>query len=408
MDLKELGMQKLLWAKKYMKLLKSFEEELKERSTLEGVRVVVSVHLEAKTANLAWTLHRLGADVVATGSNPLSTQDEIVEALKEQGVKVSAWHTHSMDEYMEQLNRALNHRPQLIIDDGADLSVLVHTERKEVLQELVGISEETTTGVRRDRALEKDGILKVPVIAVNDSKMKYLFDNRYGTGQSTWDGIIRNTNITVAGKTVVVAGYGWCGRGVAMRARGLGARVVVTEVDPVKAAEAVMDGFQVMRMDDAASLGDIFVTTTGGKDVITKRHFEKMKDGAILANAGHFNVEISVEDLESLASKSYTSRPNVTTYVLSDGREIHLLAEGRLVNLAAADGHPIEIMDLSFSLQLLSAVYLWENKGKLEPKVHTLPNSIDEKVARRFLEIYGHGLDELTEEQKKYLESAGA
>lgn len=408
MELKEMGKMKLLWAQKYMKLLKSFEEELAERSALKGVRLVVSVHLEAKTANLALTLHRLGADVVTTGSNPLSTQDEIVEALKEQGMKVSAWHTHSMDEYMEQLHKALDHHPQLIIDDGADLTVLAHTERREVLQELVGISEETTTGVRRDKALEKSNELKVPVIAVNDSKMKYLFDNRYGTGQSTWDGIIRNTNTTVAGKTVVVAGYGWCGRGIALRAKGLGARVIVTEVDPIRAAEAVMDGFQVMKMVDAASEGDIFVTATGNKDVITKRHFEKMKDGAILANAGHFNVEIAMDELEAIATKRYNSRPNVATYVLRNGRELHLLAEGRLVNLAAADGHPIEIMDLSFSLQLLSVVHLWENKDKLEPKVYTLPESIDEEVARRFLNIYGHGLDTLSDKQRRYLESASS
>jgi len=403
---KKTGEKKINWARRYMKLLESFFEEYRDLRIFKGVKIVTAIHLEAKTANFILYLKELGAELTVTACNPLSTQDDVAEALKARGITVYARRTHDVKEYFSNIRKALETAPHLILDDGADLTVMVHTEMTQLLSSLRGISEETTTGVRRASALAKQGKLEVPVMAVNNSRMKFLFDNRYGTGQSTWDALMRNTNLLIAGKNVVVAGYGWCGRGIAMRARGFGARVIVTEVDPIRAVEAVMDGFQVMGMKDAAKLGDIFVTSTGNRNIITREHFILMKDGVILANAGHFNVEIDVETLEKMAVEKFEARPNVTTYVLEDGRKLNLLADGRLVNLAAGDGHPVEIMDISFSLQLLSLKYLLEND--LPPRVHLLPAEIDEMVARRFLKIYGYTLDTLTEEQKRYLESAGS
>ena len=398
------GRMKIEWVSRYMKLLNLLREKFSKEKPLAGLRIGISIHLEAKTAYLALTLSSLGAKVAITGSNPLSTQDDVAETLKNFGVEVHAKRTHDEKEYLKGLHKVLDYHPDLILDDGADLTVLAHTERKDALENLKGVSEETTTGVRRLRALEKKGMLMVPVIAVNDSKMKFLFDNRYGTGQSTWDSIMRNTNVLIAGKNVVVSGYGWCGRGIALRAKGLGANVIVTEVDPVKAVEAVMDGFQVMRMDDASKIGDIFVTATGNRDVIRREHFLNMKDGAILANAGHFNVEVSMRELEEISVKKFHARSNVDGYVLPNGKTIFVIAEGRLVNLAAGDGHPIEIMDISFSLQVLSLLYLSKNHGNLEKKVHLLPPEIDEEVARLKLKALDVEIDSLTESQRRYME----
>ena len=395
---------KIEWVSRYMKLLNLLREKFSKEKPLAGLRIGISIHLEAKTAYLALTLSSLGAKVAITGSNPLSTQDDVAETLKNFGVEVHAKRTHDEKEYLKGLHKVLDYHPDLILDDGADLTVLAHTERKDALENLKGVSEETTTGVRRLRALEKRGMLVVPVIAVNDSKMKFLFDNRYGTGQSTWDSIMRNTNVLIAGKNVVVSGYGWCGRGIALRAKGLGANVIVTEVDPVKAVEAVMDGFQVMRMDDASKIGDLFVTATGNRDVIRREHFLNMKDGAILANAGHFNVEVSMRELEEISVKKFHARPNIDGYVLPNGKTIFVIAEGRLVNLAAGDGHPIEIMDISFSLQVLSLLFLSKNHENLEKKVHLLPPEIDEEVARLKLKTLDVEIDSLTESQRRYME----
>jgi len=398
------GRMKIEWVSRYMKLLNLLREKFSKEKPLAGLRIGISIHLEAKTAYLALTLSSLGAKVAITGSNPLSTQDDVAETLKNFGVEVHAKRTHDEKEYLKGLHKVLDYHPDLILDDGADLTVLAHTERKDALENLKGVSEETTTGVRRLRALEKKGMLMVPVIAVNDSKMKFLFDNRYGTGQSTWDSIMRNTNVLIAGKNVVVSGYGWCGRGIALRAKGLGANVIVTEVDPVKAVEAVMDGFQVMRMDDASKIGDIFVTATGNRDVIRREHFLNMKDSAILANAGHFNVEVSMRELEEISVKKFHARPNIDGYVLPNGKTIFVIAEGRLVNLAAGDGHPIEIMDISFSLQVLSLLFLSKNHENLEKKVHLLPPEIDEEVARLKLKTLDVEIDSLTESQRRYME----
>lgn len=398
------GHMKIEWVSRYMKLLNLLKEKYSGGKPLKGLKIGISIHLEAKTAYLALTLSDLGGQIIITGSNPLSTQDDVAEALRDMGIEVHAKRTHDEKEYVKGLHKVLDYHPDLILDDGADLTVLAHTERKDALKNLKGVSEETTTGVRRLRSLEQKGILKVPVIAVNDSKMKYLFDNRYGTGQSTWDSIMRNTNVLIAGKNVVVSGYGWCGRGIALRAKGFGANVIVTEVDPIKAVEAVMDGFQVMKMDDASKIGDIFVTATGNKDVIKKEHFLNMKDGAILANAGHFNVEVAMESLEKLAVKKFHARPNIEGYVLPNGRTIFVIAEGRLVNLAAGDGHPIEIMDISFSLQVLSLLFLSKNYENMEKKVHILPSKIDKEVASLKLKTMNIEIDTLTEEQRRYLE----
>lgn len=397
------GMQRIQWVEKFMPVLNALRKEMKGSSALKGKTVVMSIHLEAKTAYLALTLQAAGARVIATGSNPLSTQDPIAAGLDSQGICVYATHGCTDQEYTDYLNHALDHHPDLIIDDGGDLVSLLHTTRKEAGDRLLGGSEETTTGVQRLRNLEKKGALRFPMIAVNDAYCKYLFDNRYGTGQSVWDGIIRSTNLTVTGKTVVVAGYGWCGKGVSMRAKGLGAHVIVTEVDPIKAVEAVFDGFSVMPMDKAAEAGDIFITVTGDINVITKQHFLKMKDGAICANAGHFDVEVSRKDLEEICISHQEARKNIEGYVMPGGHTVYLMAEGRLVNLAAGDGHPAEIMDLSFAMQMLAAVYLAEHAGEMKPRVYILPHELDRKVAGIKLASMGYEMDSLTEEQKEYL-----
>ena len=402
-DLAAAGQKKIAWVEHYMQTLNNIGERLKKEQTFQDKTVVVSVHLEAKTAYLALVLHRAGAKVVVTGSNPLSTQDDVAAALVAEGLTVYATYNCTEEEYFSYLNAALDHKPHIIIDDGGDLVHLLHTTRKDAQERLIGGTEETTTGVIRLRGLEKEGTLQFPMIAANDSYCKYLFDNRYGTGQSTWDGIMRTTNLTVVGKHVVIAGYGWCGRGCAMRAKGLGAHVIVTEVDPIKAIEAVFDGFEVMPMEKAAEKGDIFVTLTGDKDVITRKDMEKMKDGVLLANAGHFDVEINKNDLNDLAVRHFEGRHNIESYELSDGRIINLLAEGRLVNLAAGDGHPAEIMDLSFAVQALAAEYLLHKGTEMEKRVYVLPKETDIAVASVKLHSMGYQIDTLSEEQRTYL-----
>ncbi len=397
------GEARINWVKKYMPLLNTLEREFIKDQPFKDKKVTVSVHLEAKTAYLALVLAAGGAEVAVTGSNPLSTQDPIAAALAKAGLKVYAWHGATDEEYMDHLNKALDIGPDIVIDDGGDLVQLLHTSRSDLAENLLGGCEETTTGVMRLRAREKEGLLKFPMISVNDAYCKYLFDNRYGTGQSVWDGIMRTSNLIIAGKTVVVAGYGWCGRGVAMKAKGLGANIIVTEIDPIKAIEAVMDGFTVMTMDEAAALGDIFVTVTGCLKVIRKEHMEKMKDGVLLANAGHFDVEVWRPDLEELAVETRPMRKNITGYVMEDGRILNLMAEGRLVNLASGDGHPAEIMDMSFALQALSARYVLENRAKLDNKVYIVPEEIDKRVAAMKLAAMGLEIDELSKEQDDYL-----
>ncbi len=397
------GKTKIEWVKANMPLLRFLEDEFRVNRPFEGVKITVSVHLEAKTAYLCKVLATGGAKVSVTGSNPLSTQDDVAAALVRDGIDVFAWYGATDAEYENHLNRALDFGPDIVIDDGGDLVHLLHTSRSDLSSGVIGGSEETTTGIVRLRAREKEGKLKFPMIAVNDAQCKYLFDNRYGTGQSVWDGIMRTTNLVVAGKNVVIAGYGWCGKGVALRAKGLGASVIITEIDPIKAIEAVMDGFRVMTMDEASVVGDFFITVTGCTKVIRREHFLKMKDGAILANAGHFDVEVCKRDLKELAVKINPSRNNIEGYVREDGRILYLLAEGRLVNLAAADGHPAEIMDLSFALQALSVRYLLENKNTLNPGVYNVPEGIDKHVASIKLNSMGINIDSLTDEQKAYL-----
>lgn len=404
-DLAESGRQKIQWVRKNMPLLRSLEDEFSKTKPFDGVRVTVSVHLEAKTAYLSKVLAIGGAEVSVTGSNPLSTQDDVAAALAKDGLRVYAWYNATEEEYKEHLELALGYKPNIIIDDGGDLVNLLHTKKQDLLPHVMGGSEETTTGILRLKAMESEGVLKFPMVAVNNAYCKYLFDNRYGTGQSVWDGINRTTNLIVAGKDVVVVGYGWCGKGIAMRAKGLGASVIVCEIDPIKAAEAVMDGFKVMTMDKASSIGDIFITATGCNRVIHGEHYKKMKDGAILCNAGHFDVEVCVPELEEMACEKKEQRKNIMGYKMEDGRWINLLAEGRLVNLAAGDGHPAEIMDMSFALQALSAKYVLENYEKLGNKVIDVPEEIDKRVALMKLKSWGIEIDELTEEQKKYLES---
>lgn len=403
--LAEQGRQKIEWVKKYMPILSSLEEQFIETKPFEGVKISLSVHLEAKTAYLSKVFASGGAKMSVTGSNPLSTQDDVAAGLTADGIDVFAWYNSTPEEYEKHIEMTLAHGPNIIIDDGGDLITALHTKLGHLIPEVWGGCEETTTGILRLKAMEKDNVLKVPMMAVNDAMCKHLFDNRYGTGQSVWDGINRTTNLIIAGKTVVVAGYGWCGKGVAMRAKGLGANVIVTEIDHVKAIEAVMDGFHVMTMDEAAPIGDIFITVTGCENVIARQHFKVMKNGAILCNAGHFNVEISLPDLESLSKDIKEYRKNIMGYTLDDGRILYLLGEGRLVNLACGDGHPAEIMDMSFAVQALSALYILDNKGKLEPKVFDIPEEIDEKIAKMKLESLGITIDTLTEEQAKYLES---
>jgi adenosylhomocysteinase len=398
------GRYKIEWVKAHMPLLKNLEETLSKTKPLAGKRLVVTMHLEAKTAYLAIVLKNAGAEIAVTGSNPLSTQDDVAAALAEEGVAVYAWYNCTSEEYDIFLNKALDIEPHIIVDDGGDLVHLLHTSRRELIPGLLGGCEETTTGVVRLHSLEKESKLAFPMIAVNDCQCKYLFDNRYGTGQSTWDGVMRTTNLTVVGKTVVVAGYGWCGKGVAMRAKGLGANVVITEVDPIKAIEAVFDGFSVLPMEEAAKIGDIFLTLTGCKDVITSEHFSKMKNGALMANAGHFDVEINKKELEADSISKKVVRKNIEEYTLENGNKVYLLAEGRLVNLAAGDGHPTEIMDLSFAMQTKAVLYILEKSGQLENKVYTLPKEIDQEVALFKLTAMGFKIDELTVTQRKYLE----
>ncbi|MBO8129431.1 MAG: adenosylhomocysteinase [Peptococcaceae bacterium] len=402
-DLAPQGRMKIDWVMNHMPVLNAIRGDFERNKPLEGVRVALSIHLEAKTAYLAEVLKAGGAEIAVTGSNPLSTQDDVAAALVAAGIPVFAWYNPTEEEYEEHLAQTLAIKPHIVIDDGGDLVHLLHTKLSSLAEGVWGGCEETTTGVLRLRALQREGKLAFPMIAVNDAFTKHLFDNRYGTGESVWAGIMRTTNLVVAGKTVVVLGYGWCGKGVAMRAKGLGAKVIICEVDPVKAIEAHMDGFQVMHSEEAARVGDIFVTVTGCKDVLHEPHFRVMKNGAVLCNAGHFNVEISQPDLERLSSSHRTVRPNIEEYVLDDKRKVYLLAEGRLVNLAAGDGHPAEIMDMSFALQALCARYIKEEGRSLEKKVYEVPSLIDRQVAELKLKALGIRIDRLSEDQVAYL-----
>jgi adenosylhomocysteinase len=399
------GKQRIEWASREMPVVKLIRERFAKEKPLKGVRISACLHITTETANLALTLREGGADVVLCASNPLSTQDDVAAALVEYGIPVNAIKGEDEKTYYKHINTALDNKPQLTVDDGADLVTTLHTKRQDLLSDVIGGTEETTTGVIRLRSLEKAGGLKYPVIAVNDAQTKYLFDNRYGTGQSTIDGITRATNILWSGKKVVVCGYGWCGHGIALRAKGLGSQVIVTEVEPVRALEAVMDGYQVMPLLEAAKIGDIFITIAGDKNVIDKAHLRVMKDGAILANSGHFNVEINIPALESLAKTKRQIRPFVDEYTLKDGRHLYLLGEGRLINLAAAEGHPASVMDMSFANQALCLEYLVKNRGSLEIRVHSVPEEIDKQVARLKLKSMGINIDSLTPEQKRYLTS---
>jgi adenosylhomocysteinase len=401
------GQMKVNWVQAHMPVLNVIHQEFERVKPFPGVRIAVSIHLEAKTAYLAKILQAGGAQVAISGSNPLSTQDDVAAALAKEGINVYAWHNATEEEYREHLLDVLDTSPQIVIDDGGDLVYLLHTERRELAKNVWGGCEETTTGVSRLQAMERAGSLLFPMLAVNDAFTKYLFDNRYGTGESVWVGIMRATNLVVAGKTVVVFGYGWCGKGVARRAAGLGARVVICEVDPVKALEAHMDGYQVMPGEQAAGIGDIFVTVTGCRDIINQHHYKLLKDGAILANAGHFDIEINKPDLVKLSIKRRVVRKDIEEYTMPDGRRIYLLAEGRLVNLAAGDGHPAEIMDMSFALQALCAQYICQKKGQLERRVYQVPEEIDRRVAELKLRSLGITIDYLTTTQEEYILSAG-
>lgn len=407
LGLAEQGMVQIEWAEQHMPVVSKFiRERFSRERPLNGIVVGAVLHVTKETAALVRTLVQGGARVLLAASNPLSTQDDVAAALASQeGIEVCAWRGMNEKEYFDCIRWVAKQEPNVVIDDGGDLHATLHKEFPEIAEKVWGGTEETTTGVIRLRAMEKQGVLKYPAIAVNDARTKMMFDNRYGTGQSALDGIMRATNILFAGKKVVVAGYGWVGRGIAIRARGLGARVIVTEVDPIRALEAVMDGFDVMPMKEAAKIGDIFITATGNKKVIRKEHFEVMKDGAILANAGHFNVEIWIPDLEQLAVSKRTIRNYVTEYKLRDGRKIYLLAEGRLVNLVAAEGHPSEVMDMSFANQALAVEYIVKNRDKLEKKVYNVPDEIDKEVARLKLKAMGIEIDSLIPEQVEYLQS---
>ena len=397
------GEKKIQWVARNMPLLTAIAEDFKRTRPFEGLKITLSVHLEAKTAYLCRVLAMGGAEMYVTGSNPLSTQDDVAAALVESGLDVNAHHGCDQAQYEQDLRAALAAGPNIVIDDGGDLVHLLHTELTELLPGVIGGCEETTTGIHRLKAMARAGALRFPMVMVNDADCKHLFDNRYGTGQSVWDGIDRTTNLIVAGKCVVVAGYGWCGKGVAMRAKGLGARVVVTEVDPVRAIEAHMDGFEVKTMAEAAPLGDMFVTVTGCSGVIRPEHFLAMRDGAILSNAGHFDVEVDVAGLRAIAESSYEARQNIVGYRLPNGRTVFVIAEGRLVNLASGDGHPAEIMDMSFAIQALSAEFLAKNRGALAVDVIPVPAEIDRAVAFKKLETLGLHIDALTAEQKAYL-----
>ena len=406
LNLAEGGRRRIDWASREMPVLATIEERFRKERPFEGIRMSACMHVTTETANLMRTLQAGGADLVLTASNPLSTQDDVAAALVSQyEIPVFAIKGEDDRTYYENLRAAIEHKPHITMDDGADLVSTLHREYRELLPNIIGGTEETTTGVIRLRAMAADRALEFPIIAVNDAMTKHFFDNRYGTGQSTIDGIIRATNILLAGKTFVVAGYGWCGRGLANRARGMGANVIVTEVDPLVALEAVMDGFRVMPMNEAAPIGDIFVTLTGDLNVIDRHHFEIMKDGALVANSGHFNVEINIPALEEMAVAKRLVRPFVEAYELADGRVIHLLGEGRLINLAAAEGHPASVMDMSFANQALCAEYLVKNRANFEKKVYDVPEAIDREIARLKLASMNVNIDTLTEAQVKYLNS---
>ena len=406
-DLWQNGQIKIDWVKANMPLLRSLEEEFFATKPFKNIKIALSVHLEAKTAYLCKVLAAGGAEMFVTGSNPLSTQDDVAAALVHDGLNVYAWYDATDEEYHRHTSRVIEAGPNIIIDDGGDLVHLIHNEYPEKIKDVIGGCEETTTGIIRLIAMNKANELKFPMVLVNNADCKHLFDNRYGTGQSVWDGINRTTNLIVAGKNVVVAGYGWCGKGVAMRAKGLGAEVIVTEIDPIKAMEAVMDGFKVMKMEEAAKVGDFFITVTGCRDVITEKCFNVMKDGAICCNAGHFDVEVDVATLRRIAVETKVARKNIMGYKLANGRWINVIAEGRLVNLAAGDGHPAEIMDMSFAIQALSALHLVQNRDKLptDTKVIDVPKYIDREVAERKIKFWGMEIDKLTDVQEKYLNS---
>ena len=397
------GETKIAWVRRNMPVLRGIEADFAREKPFAGMKIALSVHLEAKTAYLCRVLAAGGAEMYVTGSNPLSTQDDVAAALAAGGMEVHAVYGASEEEYFGHIKNVLSHGPNIIIDDGGDLLETMRTDFPELCRDVIGGCEETTSGIHRIRKLAKAGQLPFTMVEVNDADCKHLFDNRYGTGQSVWDAIMRTTNLIVAGKVVVVSGYGWCGKGVALRAKGLGAKVVVTETDPIRAIEAVMDGYEVMPMRDAARIGEIFCSVTGCKDVMGAEHFALMRDGAILSNAGHFNVEIDMEALEKMAVRKYTARHNITAYVMPDGRELFVLGVGRLVNLACGDGHPAEIMDMSFAIQALSAEYLAKNAGKLPCAPLTVPREIDEAVARRKLASLGVEIDTMTTEQKDYM-----
>jgi len=405
-DQADLGKRRIEWANQSMPVLQSIRKEFIKNQPLKGMRISACLHVTTETANLAITLRDGGADVVLCGSNPLSTQDDVAASLvRDYNISVHAIKGEDNDTYYKHILSALDHKPHITMDDGADLVSTALTKRKEVIEGIIAGTEETTTGVIRLRAMAKDGALRYPIIAVNDALTKHMFDNRYGTGQSTIDGVIRCTNSLIAGSKFVVAGYGWCGRGLASRAKGMGADVIVTEIDPTKAIEAVMDGFRVMSMGEAARIGDIFVTVTGNKNVIAREHFENMKNGAVIANSGHFNVEIDIPTLEKMASSKRQTREFVDEYAMKDGRKLYLLGEGRLINLAAAEGHPASVMDMSFANQALSCEYLVKNHKSLEHKVYAVPEELDKKIARLKLESMGIKIDRLTPEQEEYLAS---
>ncbi len=397
------GEMKINWVERNMPVLRGISEDFSREKPFNGLKVALSVHLEAKTAYLCRVLEMGGAQMYVTGSNPLSTQDDVAAALVQGGMNVFAEYGCSERQYEDCLREVLKVGPNIIIDDGGDLVHLMHEEYPELIPNVIGGCEETTTGINRLRIMAAAGKLRFPMVMVNDADCKHMFDNRYGTGQSVWDGICRTTNLIIAGKYVVISGYGWCGKGVSLRAKGLGAKVIVTETDPIRALEAVMDGYEVMPMREAARIGDIFCTVTGGRDIITAEHFPLMKDGAILSNAGHFNVEVDMDSLEKLAVSKYEARHNIQGYVMPDGKTLFTIAEGRLVNLAAADGHPAEIMDMSFAIQALSAKYLADNRDDLKPGVISVPREIDEEVARCKLRAMGIGIDSLSRAQAEYL-----
>ena len=406
LGLAEQGKRKIEWSNQQMPVLQLIRKRFIKEQPLKGIRIAACLHVTSETANLAITLRDAGADVVVCGSNPLSTQDEVAASLvRDFNIPTYAIKGEDNATYYAHINAALDHKPQITMDDGADLVTTLFTKRSDLLSHCMGGTEETTTGVLRLRAMAKDGTLKYPVIAINDADTKHLFDNRYGTGQSTMDGILRATNLLIAGLKLVVAGYGWCGRGVAMRAKGLGADVIVCEINPTRALEAVMDGFRVMPMGEAARLGDIFVTVTGNKNVLAAEHFDRMKDGAVLCNSGHFNVEIDIPALEKLASAKRPARPFVDEFAMRDGRKLYLLGEGRLINLASAEGHPASVMDMSFANQALSVEYLLKHSKELGREVYSVPEAIDRQVAKLKLESMGVGIDKLTPEQEHYLVS---